>query len=81
MLENVIATEEPSLDFGALPYETPELIQCFIHDDHFRDYACYGIKYMEKLRELENPTFEDMVYTYSHQRFKDAFQKAVEMYV
>lgn len=74
MVENVIAREDPSLDFGALPYESPELIQFFIHDDHFRDYTCYGIQYMEKLRELENPTFEDMVYTYSHLRFKDGSQ-------
>lgn len=71
IVEQTIANLGIDIDFAAIPYDNPELLRFFISDDNWRQYTYFGQCDMDRLRGLDNPTFEDMVYIFGDRPFEN----------
>lgn len=71
IVEQTIANLEINLDFRAIPYDNPSLLQFFISDNKWRQYTYFGKEDMNKLRAIEEPDFEDMVCIFADRSFKN----------
>ena len=71
IVEQTIANLGIDIDFATIPYDNPELLQFFMADDNWRQYTYFGQCDMDRLRGLDNPTFEDMVYIFGDRPFEN----------
>lgn len=71
MAEQVIDVAGKDLDFRAIPYSSPELLQFFLSDPDWRDYSYFGQQDMDALRAIESPTVEDMVRIFRIRSFSE----------
>ena len=71
IVEQTIANLDIDINFSAIPYDNPELLHFFMSDDNWLQYTYFGRCDMDRLRGLDNPTFEDMVYIFGDRPFAD----------
>ena len=71
IVEQTISNLEIDMDFRAIPYDNPSLLQFFISDDKWCQYTYFGKQDMNKLRAIEEPDFEDMVRIFADRSFKN----------
>lgn len=71
IVEQTIANLGIDIDFATIPYDNPELLRFFMSDDNWRQYTYFGQCDMDRLRGLNNPTFEDMVYIFGDRPFEN----------
>ncbi len=71
IVEQTIANLDIDINFGAIPYDSPELLSFFMSDANWRDYTYFGQCDMDRLRAVENPTLEDMVRIFADRPFRD----------
>lgn len=71
IVEQTIANLDIDINFSAIPYDSPELLRFFMNDDNWRQYTYFGQCDMDRLRGLDNPTLEDMVYIFGDRPFEN----------
>ena len=71
IVEQTIADLDIDINFAAIAYDSPELLHFFMSDDNWLQYTYFGRCDMDRLRGLDNPTFEDMVYIFGDRPFAD----------
>ena len=71
IVEQIIANLGIDINFAAIPYDSPELLRFFMNDDNWRQYTYFGQCDMDRLRGLDNPTLDDMVYIFGDRPFEN----------
>lgn len=71
IVEQTIANLGIDINFAAIPYDSPELLRFFMSDDKWLQYTYFGRCDMDRLRGLDNPSFEDMVHIFGDRPYAD----------
>lgn len=71
IVEQTIANLGIDINFAAIPYDSPELLRFFMNDENWLQYTYFGQCDMDRLRGLDNPTLEDMVYIFGDRPFEN----------
>lgn len=71
IVEQTIANLGIDINFAAIPYDSPELLRFFMSDDNWLQYTYFGRCDMDRLRGLDNPSFEDMIHIFGDRPYAD----------
>lgn len=71
IVEQTIANLGIDINFGAIPYDSQELLHFFMADDKWLQYTYFGRCDIDRLRGLDNPSFEDMIHIFGDRPYAD----------